>query len=394
LLDIKQRKDRTFEEIKSIDDVLEILKSHFQNKKIRLKYSAVNSEVQINEFFDDKSFTVITDTDFNPEGDLITLYVLLDKYLEIDLLIEEVRAPGYFRCRIAVVRKAISGRKDLRFKVKAEDVVATNFKFSKYTIDLSGYKIPTSIKVILDQFQSQNSGLSDIVKVDIFNPGDPMLDEVKKTAKVIYIEDTNNPETFKPLTDDFIDIRELLGEELTKVIKRFTERSYRSLIICPLIYITDLEQSITFGYIQLISKGNTFSLDKVLEIKENALKLVDRIRKANTLLAPVHQSIVDISKGGVKLKITDENLKKYLIKARGFIFDIVFKLQAPITIYGEIRYTNYDASGNLFLGIDFSGNSSRKNEMKRYYSIIKPMELDYKTRLVKEIRQKKKADSA
>ena len=97
-----------------------------------------------------------------------------------------------------------------------------------------------------------------------------------------------------------------------------------------------------------------------------SFKLVDRIRDANTLFVSVHQQIIDISRGGAKLKITDTDLIKYIQKSRGFIFDIVFKLQAPMTIYGDIRTTSTDLDGNLFLGVDFGGNSSRKDEMKRY----------------------------
>jgi len=40
--------------------------------------------------------------------------------------------------------------------------------------------------------------------------------------------------------------------------------------------------------------------------------------------------------------------------------------------------------------VDFAGNSSRKDEMKRFYSIIQPMENEYRNRLIREMRQKKK----
>jgi hypothetical protein len=181
----------------------------------------------------------------------------------------------------------------------------------------------------------------------------------------------------------------MYGGELSKQVIKNVERGYKSIIICPLLYITEDERSIPFAYIQLISTSVNFTIEKVLEVKDQAFKLVDRIRDANTVLLSAHQDIVDISKGGVKLKITDENLKKYLIKARGFIFDIVFRLQAPITIYGEIKYTNYDSRGNLYIGVDFAGNSSRKDEMKRYYAMIKPREIEYKNRLMKEMKRKK-----
>jgi len=231
--------------------------------------------------------------------------------------------------------------------------------------------------------------MSDIVKVDVFQTGDPIMDRIKKTGQAVFLEDASNPESYRALNEDFVDIAEVYGDDLKNYMKRNIERGYKSLIICPLLYLTDEEKSIPFAYIQLISTKETMGLEKVLDVKDKAFKLVDRIRDANTVLLSVHQQISDISRGGVKLKITDENLKKYLIKARGFIFDIVFKLQAPITIYGEIKFTNYDERGNLFIGVDFAGNSSRKDEMKRYYAMIKPRETEYKNNLMKELRRKK-----
>ena len=102
-------------------------------------------------------------------------------------------------------------------------------------------------------------------------------------------------------------------------------------------------------------------IDRVIDLKDMSFKLVDRIRDANTMLIPVHQQIVDISRGGAKLKISDPDLKKYIQKSKGFIFDIVFKLQAPLTIYGEIKSASTEPEGNLFIGVDFEGNSSRRD---------------------------------
>ncbi len=228
------------------------------------------------------------------------------------------------------------------------------------------------------------------MKVDILDDRDPLLGYIKKTRSMLFIEDLNNPATFTPLNDAFININDIYQEQTAQYIKKLTDSGYKSIIISPVIYIEDDERLIPFAYVQYISKDKLFSIDKVLEIQDLAFKLVDRIRDANTLLIAVHQEIMDISRGGAKLKITDNNLKRYILKSKGFIFDIVFKLQAPITIYGDIRYTYMDSEDNLIVGVDFAGNSSRKDEMKRFYSIIQPMEAEYKSRLIKEMRQKKR----
>jgi hypothetical protein len=386
---IEQRKKRGFESFRTVSDVVDTLKSQFANRKLYVKYAVDKTVVDINEYLDDNTVMVVTDPGYEHDGTLI-IYGLSDKYLEVDLEVLEERGPGYYRCKIKSARRATSGRRDLRFRISDEQAYASNFRISKHRIDVTGFKIPTSIKVLLDQFQTNNSGIADIVKVDVFNMENRnnLLNLIRRTSKSLFISDTSNPESYRAITDDFIDLAELYGDQLGGYIKKNIERGYRSIIIVPIIYINAAENSVPFGYIQVISKSETFGIDKVLELKDYTFKLVDRIRDANTELLQVHQEIVDISRGGAKLKITDANLKDYIKHAKGFIFDLVFKLQAPITIYGEIKVTYAGEDDSVYVGVDFEGNSSRKDEMKRFYSILKPMEADYKARLIKSIRQK------
>lgn len=384
----KQRKQRTFEEIKTRQDVLEFLKNQY-DRKLLIKYSFEKREAKINEYLEDGTILVVTDPDFEGE-DTIVLYGLMDKYFEIDLKVEEKRGPGYYLCAVTGMKKAMVGRRDLRFKMSAEKVVATNFKISKHTIEISDFKIPTTIKVVIDQFQNQNAKLSDIVRIDVFQAGDPIYDSIKKTGRTLFVEDVGNRESYNPANEDFLDSAGLLGDGFAQYMKKNIEKGYKSIIISPIFYITESGSSLPFAYFEVVSKKESMGMDQVLLVKDLSFKLVERIRDANTLFIPQHQQVVDMSLGGAKLMFTDENLKRYVPRAKGFIFDIVFKLQAPITIYGEIRHMFTDESSNLFVGVDFAGNSSRKDEMKRFYSVIKPMELEYKNRLLKEMKQRSK----
>ncbi len=391
-MNLQERKKREFASFKTVDDVINILKSQFSNRSLFVKYSFDKIEATINEYLEDKTFMVITDPNYQHEGTL-TLFGLSDKYIEIEATVVEDRGPGYYRCKIKSARRASQGRRHLRFKLNPGDAAATNFKVSKHTIDISSFNIPTSIKVVLEQFQSSNSRMSDIVKVDVFgSDDDPIMVQMRKTGKSFFVADVTKKNDYRPATDDFIDCVEIYGKDLDQVIKKNIERGYKSLITVPIIYITEVESSIPFGYIQLVSKTKNYEIGDVLDLKNHSFKLVDRIRDANTIMLAVHQEIIDISRGGAKLRITDDNLKRYLSRSKGFIFDIVFKLQAPITIYGEIKVSFADDQGNLMLGVDFEGNSSRKDEMKRFFSIIKPMETDYKSRLIKSLKQQKKID--
>jgi len=387
---INQRIQRSFDSFKTIDDVINILKSQFAERRLYIKYSVDKSEVNINEYLDDGTLLLVTEPGYEHDGSL-TIYGLSDKYIEIDFEVIEERGPGYLQCKIRSARRAIKGRRDLRFKVTTEVAVATNFRVSKHSIDLSGFNIPTGIKVVLDQFQTTNSRLGDFVKVDVFSSenAETVLAEIKKTGKSLFIPDFSDRESMIHDSEEFLDLDEIFGNKSDEFLMKNIEKGYRSLLIIPVIYVADNGKSTPFAYIQIISKSENYSIEKVSEVKELSYRLVDRIRDANTLLLPVHQQIMDISRGGAKLKITDENLKTSIYKSKGFIFDIVFKLQAPITIYGEIKSTYTDESGELFVGVDFEGNSSRKDEMKRFYAVLKPMESDYKARLIKSMKNRK-----
>jgi hypothetical protein len=348
-------------------------------------------EVTINEFKDDHTVMLVTDPTFEKE-ETITVYGLSDKYIEVDFSVVEMLGPGYFKCRVKSARRAVGGRRDLRFKLNPDDAVATNFKISKQKIDVTTFNIPTSIKVLLDQFKNSNSKLADIVNVDVFSMEDQnsLLKLIKKTSKTLFVSNIADPESYKALNDDFLDLFELYGNKLNDYIKKNIEKGYKSIVIVPIIYVNEEEKSIPFAYIQVVSKSSVFELDKVLDLKEMSFKLIDRIRDANTELISVHQQIVDVSKGGAKIKFTDKRLKEYVQKSKGFVYDLVFKLQAPITLYGDVKVTYKDENGDVYVGVDFEGNSSRKNEMKRFYAILKPMEADYKSRLIKNIKQQQK----
>ncbi|MBN1497841.1 MAG: DUF1577 domain-containing protein [Spirochaetes bacterium] len=392
MIQVNQRKNRDFQEFETLEDVINILKSQFASRKLYIKYAIDKTEVNINEYLPDGTMMLVTDPNYKNEGGGIIIYGLSDKYIEIDLDVVEERGPGYYHCKVNSARRALRGRRDLRFKVAPDDVVATNFRISRHTIDVSSFSIPTSIKVVLEQFQSQNSKMSDVVRVDVFKPDDRdrLLVQLKKTGQTLWIANTSEQESYKAMNDDFVDMGELYGDDLAAVMKRYIERGYKSILAVPIIYITESSSTVPFAYIQLISKGRNFTLDDVLLLKDHSFKLIDRIRDANTHLIPLHQRVIDISRGGAKLKITDKNLQKYIMRSKGFIFDLVFKLQAPITIFGEVKVSVIDEEGNLLVGVDFGGNSSRKDEMKRYYSILKPMETDYKAKLIKSMRDRKK----
>ncbi|MCL1910825.1 MAG: DUF1577 domain-containing protein [Leptospirales bacterium] len=385
--EIIQNKEREFEGFANSAEIVDFLKTKFQNMKFRVSYDPQSTEVIIVDYLSDDSIMIVTDVSYMPE-EMFTIYGLADKYIEIDLELNESDAPGRFRCLIKAARKAAYGRKELRLKLEPDDASATNFRIADYNIDISGFKIPTTVKVVLDQFKSFNSKMADIVNVDVFksNETDTLLGNIKKTGKNVLITDTADKDSYKAMNDNFVDVSDLFGKDFPRFMKFNSEKGYKSIAIAPLIYVIDQDEALNFGYIRIISKNVMFDVDTIFDLKEKSFDLIGKIQEANTKLFNVRQQIVDISRHGIKIKITEPELKNLLSKIPRFVFDILFKLQAPITIDGIIEDA-YKAGDDMFIGVAFSGNSSRKDEIKRLYEILHPMESAYRANLIKSLKK-------
>ncbi|HPS57512.1 MAG TPA: DUF1577 domain-containing protein [Spirochaetota bacterium] len=385
-MQVQERKAREYIPIRDQDEISELIETRLATKNKFLKNPLEKIQVSVREYKPDNTLDLITDPEFEPQGLSVTIYSLLDSYIEIDLEIIEKTDAGMFHCRITGVQKAVHGRKNLRFKITSDQAVATNFRVSRQALDIGLFTIPTGIKVLLDQFQSSNSNMSDIVKVDIFRNDDNILIKgIKKTRRAGLITDTSNAASYDPAGEEFLDCRAVFGEGMEKVIKNNIDKGYKSILVTPILYINEAENVVPFGYIQLVSKSSPLTMETAVKLKKDAEKLVERIRDANTAFLPVRQEIMDISRGGARLRISDNELKKLLARTPAFTFDLVFKLEAPITMYAETCSSFKDENDRLVIGVDFQGTSSRKNEMRRFNSYIDPMEQNYKAQLRKSM---------
>lgn len=391
MINYKERRKRFFEEIEDVKDIYTLAKEKLSNRPLKIKYDIEQRDVRISQFNEedltvhattDETFTIGTDN-------MLICSALLDKYIEIDLEVVETISHGHYLCHFKGGRRATTGRSDIRFKIRPGDCYATNFRVSKHSIDVSMFKLPTSIKVIIDQFIVNNKSKYDHIEAGYFDTSDTVINHMKKSSKTFMIQNLHDPANFDYDEVNFINPANLLASEVNSYIVQNREKGFKSIMIVPIIYITANDQSIPFAYIKVLSKEQQLTLDDFMTIKEQSFALIDRIRNSNTQFIEKKQQIIDISKGGARLRIDDPDLKKYLIKSRGFVLDIVFKLQQPITIYGEIKFTGADDNKDLLLGLSFSGNTSRKNQMQHLYGVLKPMELQYKKKLLEQIKQRK-----
>jgi hypothetical protein len=123
--------------------------------------------------------------------------------------------------------------------------------------------------------------------------------------------------------------------------------------------------------ISIQSKEKRISLETIGEYKNIRVDIADRIREANTVKTTDRFQILEVSRHGLKMRVTNPFLIESLQKHDQFVFDIYFKMQAPFTVSGLIRWTSRDEENKrMDLGIELIGKSSLAGERERYYKNI------------------------
>lgn len=364
----KERSERRYQVIEDQAKMPGMLKQYAAGKTYLIKGFYEKIEVKVLDFRE-PNFLII-DSLRDLEGEM-TLYHTFNKQLEIVGAISDKLPANQYKFSVANVKIAANERKSPRYAMSSDLVVVNNIRAARNTINASLFNVPTSVKIHLEKFQQRLKDFADEVKVKIFEKDDEKTELVRKTMKILMIHDTQDLLSYMPEdTDGFVDYREHLNTEIGTVMEDYRKKKILSEMIVPIIYLGHDGASIPLGYIQLISHEKKLGIDTALELKMLAFEMVDQMRDSNTMLINKRQSIADISRGGMRLVVTDPELKKFLVHQKGFSFDVIFKLQQPITVFTQICYTGYTPRNDLAIGVSIKGFSSRKGESDRYHQYI------------------------
>ncbi|RME92137.1 MAG: DUF1577 domain-containing protein, partial [Candidatus Hydrogenedentota bacterium] len=313
------------------------------------------------------------DSDVSLEGSTV-LYHVFNKYTEAHCSFISKTGESRYLLEVSLVKIALDERRHPRATVEEGQVVINNIRAARNTINASLFNIPTSVKVHFGQYEQKLAGMADEVHVKVFDTSDDKLELVRKSQKILYLPDTQDIASYIPEDlDTFVDYRAALGTDIGQVMDAYRKARIKSELIVPVIYLGHDGKPIPLGYIQLISKSEPIGMDKIMELKAISFELVDRIRDSNTMLINKRQPVINVSFEGLQILIQDEELQRFLIHQKGMSFDIVFKLQQPITVFTEIIYTGQLENGSLLIGVHIMGRSSRAGEMERYKEMVETM---------------------
>ncbi len=308
-------------------------------------------------------------------GQKITLYKILGRYLHLECTVEQDKGDSSYILNLDKIAIAKKDRDSQRIYLQPGQAWITNIISSKAKIETDMFHVPTAVKVNFQDYETKLKNKYDFIKISTFSANDEeKIRTVKKTQKLLLIEDTQNKESYETaLNEDFIVFSEDVDSEIPKEMNQFRNQKIVSELIIPIIYLNDEEESIPIGYIQMQSKSEKFDLAKAMDTKTIAFEMVDRIRNSNLIKSDGKYPVLDISEGGVKVKIDHPDLMLSLPKLGGFHFDIFFKMQAPLTAFGQIKSIQKDQEGHLTVGLAIAGHSSRPGEKKRFLENVEAL---------------------
>lgn len=370
-MEIIERTKRSLDVFSDKEKKLHVLTKFLLNQELSLKDNVHTGETCFLKKVSADGTKIIISVRSNVTlavGQKLVLYKILGRYLHLDCVVEQEKGENQYVLVLEKIAIAKKDRESSRIAVPPGSVWITNIISSKAKIETDMFHIPTAVKVNFQDYEKKLKNTCDFIKISTFSSADnEKIRRVKLTKKGLLLPDTQKKESYETSpNEDFLVFSEEIDMDISKEINNNRNQKIISELILPILYLTDDEDSIPIGYIQMQSKSETFDLMKAMEIKTISFEMVDRIRHSNMIKSEGKFPVLDISEGGLKVKIDHPDLIQSIPKLNGFNFDIFFKLQSPLTAFGTVTSIQKDHEGHLTVGISIAGHSSRAGEKKRF----------------------------
>ncbi len=367
-LEIIDRKIRETVDIKEPHKRAVILAKHLS--KIEMQIKDTETQVKLLEHSPDGLKIIVEKLDPGyvlRKGQTVVLTKLLGRYIQFDCIVLGEKPGNLFLLQINKFLVSNKERKNDRVHPSPEQVWVTNIRTSGVSIDTSMHTIPTYMKINFTDYENRLKKNFDYIKIDIFKHDlDERFQVVRESGKTLFVANTQDRRSYTTLADDdFINLEDEYNTEINQLINMYKTKNIVSEIIMPVIYVNTQNIATPFGYVHIQSRSKPIDIDQVMEIKILTFEMIDRIRESNFILNTGKYKILDLSRDGLKIKITDRELKQHLPHVSGFNFDIFFKMQSAINVLCEIRYLGKDEHDDMILGLLITG--FREGDREKFY---------------------------
>ncbi|EMJ91709.1 DUF1577 domain-containing protein [Leptospira alstonii] len=369
-----QKTDREMDTVTSVEQVDHVITKYLLEQELIFKIDPFDKKAVIKRILEEgeKILIQLSNAEDIPAENSFTLYMILAKYIQLECIFLQKLENSLFTAKVGGLAIARKNRENQRFPVEPGFMYVTNVISSKNVIEANMFNIPTLVKVNFEDYKNRlKQKTKDIVDIDTFRPGlDRKFEIVKKTFKYLLIENTQDPNSYKSDSPGRINYEKEVDDDLSSCFKNYKDQKIISELIVPIVYLNHAEENIPMGYFSIQSKEQTLTEKDALELQVLANDMIERIKESNTMKTTEHFPIIEASKSGIRVKIENPHLIETLPKQDGFVFDIFFKMQAPFTVHGVIRWLAKDENNHLILGIELAGKSDLPGERARYESNI------------------------
>ncbi|MCB1317201.1 MAG: DUF1577 domain-containing protein [Leptospiraceae bacterium] len=371
-------KERDWDFVRNPEKVAALLRDRLAKVKFYLKRTEPPAE-----FYRGNEQDGLFEYHYSPELELereVTLYSTLKRQVEVDFLVESTPEPGTAWMRPQEVRVGKVAREHARFNVTNGSIFATNVRVSKNEIAIDNTRPQVSNKVIFKEFEKHLN--QEIAGLKIFDyasrerPEETKL--LNKSTEAILVTDVSDFSTYKPVEPGIFNYYEYLEDEdlLEKTRRRYQESHIESVVAVPILYemADGRHLPIAFFYAESPRGQSAFDINTVARLREVSQEIIDRIVDANMISVKDRQGVVNISEGGVALELTHPDLVKYVPHRKEIIFDLIFKMQAPLRFRGQICHLQEIGPGHLMIGMNLAGSGHsdfRKSSMDRLRSLVR-----------------------
>ena len=308
--------------------------------------------------------------------DTVVLYTTLKRHLELELTKVSEPEGGAVVLMPTVGRIGRANRAYPRVENVENVVSAGHFQVSKNEVVIDNTRAQVANQVIFNEFERKLN--SEFPGIKIYDYADrnrpPETRFLNKITQSILVEETGNVESYDSRGPEFFDYGAALREagRFDEVRRRYTEDHCTALLVMPLA-IETADGAVPIAFMHCLARGE-FRLDLATHRRwmELSKDIIQRIGDANLLTVKARQAVINVSEGGVALRIDQPELIKYLPGQRWVNFDLVFRLQAPMRFQGRVVHVE-DHGTHLRVGVDLegSGHSDSRTDVKmRLKSLI------------------------
>ncbi len=366
---LNSNKSRKHQITTNKDGILYLMDNYLHGKKLYLKDH--NPKIRVNtQRLDNGQFKLFLPSSYQAKTSL-SLYSMIQKYIEIEMKHIESLNLGRHIYEPIKAHIAINSRKCPRLDVGDDSIVINQFKIFEQMNEnhIDPQHLSITVKNYYMEYERSLNGQYPNAKLSTFEPYDtkdePLADLIYSKKKILYLENTQNEDSYFTENEDLLNYGLLLGNDINSTMARFQKSKIASLLIYPILYKKQKKRDAALGYIKIWSEDSAIDFDSTISHLEDVhtalLEKIELCRKLHTF--DTTQNIVDIGEGGLKMKVTDPQLISHFLNNPELIMNLRFELSnnvIDVNLQGEVVGHFSDKNDRYNACIAFSKSNKRQ----------------------------------